>query len=36
MLLWLSNRGWGRFAAAEPGLVSGSELVVVVSASFEF
>ena len=32
MLLWLSNRRWGRLVGAEPVLVSGCALVVVVSA----
>ena len=35
MLLWLSNRRWGRLAGSEPVLVSGGEVVVVVSAVFE-
>ena len=35
MLLCLSSRGWGGMVGSEPVLVFGSEVVVVVSASFE-
>ena len=31
----LSSRGWGGMVGSEPVLVFGSEVVVVVSASFE-